>query len=211
VRRRRAVAALALAVGPFLGACADGRSEPEVQAAAPSDDRAPVTYVSLGTDETEARYLGFPHSLRQAWPQVIFRTTLPQRAVFVNLADDGATVAEALDRQLPAALELAPSLATVWLTATDADEGTAPAAYETDLATLITALRRGGRTRVLVATSTALDPAPALDAAVERVTRATGADLVDLRRLDLGGASRPDRRSHRRLADAFARVLGEVR
>jgi hypothetical protein len=209
-RRHGAAGAVVVVLATLVGACADGRDPADAPAATSDDGGSPVTFVTLGTDETEGRGLGFPESLREAWPQVVFRTTLPQRTVFVNLADGGTTVAEAVDRQLPAAQELEPTLATVWLTSTDADAGTAPDAYEADLEQLVRGLQQRGRTRVLVATSTAEDPAPSLDAAVVRVVQITGADLVDLRQLALRGDQGPDARSHDALAKAFGRALGEV-
>ncbi|MBA2625314.1 MAG: SGNH/GDSL hydrolase family protein [Acidimicrobiia bacterium] len=200
------VVAVVLALG--AGACSDGRGEAAAPPAPPEEEgRGEVTFVSLGTDETEANELGFPDSVRSSWNQLLFREALPRRAVHVNLGEQGSSVADALREQLPVALELDPTLAGVWLTATDSEKETSPGAYEEDLDQLVEALQQGGRTQVLLATSSGDAPAPALDAAVERVAQARGADLVDLR--DVDGPLDLD--GHAAVADAFAAALGEVR
>ncbi len=199
---------LGLAALLLLAACSDGRGEPERPVAAPSEEgRGAVTFVAVGTDETEARDLDFPESIRSSWSQRLFRDALPRRSVHVNLAEAESSVADAVDVQLPAALELESTLVAVWLTATDLAEGTSVEDYEEDLGLLVDELQQGGRAQVLLATSTAARPAPDLDAAVERVARSSGADLVDLRDFD----DDLDVEGHAQVAKVFASVLGEVR
>lgn len=144
---------------------------------------------------------------RDAWPEVLARTALPPGTELVNLGIPGATVATALEHELPEALRHEPALATVWLNVNDLVAGVPVAAYERQLARLVTELRRNGRTRVLVANTPPLDrlpvyvdcearpgclggnlPSPesvraavaSYNAAVARVVDAAGAELVDL-------------------------------
>jgi lysophospholipase L1-like esterase len=104
--------------------------------------------------------VGTQDPLREAWPQVFYRQAQPRETVFVNLAIPGATVAEALARQVPEAVELRPALATVWLNVNDLVAGVPPAEYEAQLAEVVGRLRRAGA-RVLVANTPELDGLPA--------------------------------------------------
>jgi hypothetical protein len=67
--------------------------------------------VAVGANETVG--LGADDPLRDAWPQILFRTVLPRGTVFVNLGSPGATVANALDREVADAIALSPTLVTV--------------------------------------------------------------------------------------------------
>ena len=125
----------------------------------PAPPGPPVVYVAVGASETAG--VGSDQPLREAWPQVLFRTALPPSTVFVNLGIPGATLATALREELPQAIELAPTLVTVWLNVNDLLAGVTPADFERDLGTLLRGLRRGGRTRVLVANVPPLDQLPA--------------------------------------------------
>jgi hypothetical protein len=125
------------------------------------------------------------------------------------LSSPGATVARALDEQVPAALELSPTLATVWLTRSDAQAGTSVSGYERDLELVVRRLQEAGA-QVLVATGPAPpDEAVSVEpyrAAVERVAEGTGAQSVDLSALDadLGVAG------HRQAADAFIAAVAAL-
>ncbi|CAN5150021.1 hypothetical protein BH20ACT24_BH20ACT24_03370 [soil metagenome] len=119
----------------------------------------PVLYVALGASETVG--IGTDDPVREAWPQLLYRSSMPRSAVFVNLGIPGATVADALERELPQALELRPDIVTVWLNVNDLIAGVPPATYEAGLQRLLTSLRRGGIARVLVANTPPLDRLPA--------------------------------------------------
>ena len=144
-------------VAALVAACStpgdDRRSAP------PAASGPQVVYVAVGASETTG--VGSDQPLREAWPQVLFRTALPPSTVFVNLGIPGATVATALRDELPQALELAPALVTVWLNVNDLLSGVSPADFERDLGVLVRGLRRGGGTRVLVANVPPLDRLPA--------------------------------------------------
>jgi lysophospholipase L1-like esterase len=166
----------------------------------------PVVYVAVGASETTGT--GSDRPAQEAWPHVLVRTALPTSATYVNLGIPGATVATALREELPRALELEPTLVTVWLNVNDLVCGVPPALFERDLSTLVRSLRRAGRTQVLVANVPPLDRLPAYlaygavepghgpearnavvaayNAATERVTDREGAVLVDLHAAGLG-------------------------
>lgn len=117
-------------------------------------------YVAVGASESVGYGASDPRN--DAWPVVFARAALPPGTAFVNLGIPGATVARALQDELPraSALEPAPTLATVWLNVNDLIALVPPAAYEADLARLVGSLRRGGATRVLVANTPPLDRLP---------------------------------------------------
>jgi lysophospholipase L1-like esterase len=209
VSRRAATAAAAGLAALVLVACSPGGDQAEAPAAR---DDPPETYVAIGSDDTLG--VGLDQPLVDEWPKVLFRDDLPRNTVFVNAAVREATVAEALDEQLPLAEEVEPTLVTVWLNLDDVTARTPVPTYERRLRDLVHALRRGGDTRVLVANTPAMaSVAPAAvaayNAAIARVARAEGADLVDLHGAGIGAPSRshPSPEGHERVAKAFAAVL----
>jgi acyl-CoA thioesterase I len=134
----------------------------------PTPTAAQLVYVAVGASESVG--VGATDPRRDAWTQVFFRTALPRSAVFVNMAVPGSTVAEALAAQVPEAVALSPQVVTVWLNVNDILHGVAPASYEADLTRLVTALRRGGATKVLVANTPPLDDLPAYRACLPGAT-----------------------------------------
>lgn len=151
------VAVLA-AVASLAAGCSNDTAESEPR---PTSTGPPQVYVAIGSDETVGT--GIERPLVEAWPRVLFRTALDRSTVFVNAATDGSTVADALEEQLPVALELEPTLATVWVNRWDVMRGIPVETYERQLTNLVRALRRGGRTEVLVAN---VPPLPAGGASV---------------------------------------------
>jgi acyl-CoA thioesterase-1 len=148
----------ALLIGVLLVATACSGSRP---AAAPkaSPSTPPLLYVAVGASESVG--VGASDPIRNAWTQVFYRSALPRSAVFVNMAVSGSTVADALANQVPQAVALAPNVVTVWLNVNDILHAVPAASYEGDLGKLVTALRRGGATKVLLANTPPLDDLPA--------------------------------------------------
>ncbi|HET9443959.1 MAG TPA: SGNH/GDSL hydrolase family protein [Acidimicrobiales bacterium] len=189
-RGRTAVVAVAVAAAGLAG-CSDGGPGD----AGDGTGTSPV-YVAVGASETVG--VGADDPSRQAWTVLFHEQALPEAAEFVNLGVSGSNTAEALAAQVPRAVELAPTLVTVWLNVNDIVDRVAPAQYERQLAETVRRLRRGGRTKVLVANTPEVDQLPVLarfggsvtalaDQAVDaynevtaRVVEREGAVLVDL-------------------------------
>lgn len=196
IRRRIWQAAVALVL---LAACDGGGSARPLYVAVGASDS-----VGVGADDPES----------EAWPVVFHRQALGDGVRFRNVATSGATVASALERQLPAAVEARPQVVTVWLAVNDLLARVPPAAYEERLGRLVGPLRETGAT-VLVGNVPALpwlgDVGPYNDA-VARVVAAEGAVLVDLHARSAAfdpsmlaaDLFHPSTAGHRALADAFA-------
>jgi len=167
VRRRLPFALVGLVL--LATACTASRTAATPK---PTPSTPPLVYVAVGASESVGVGATDPH--RNAWTQVFFRTALPRSAVFVNMAVPGSTVAEALAGQVPDAVALSPGVVTVWLNVNDILHGVTPTLYEADLTRLVTALRRGGATKVLVANTPPLDDLPAYRACLPGATATRG-------------------------------------
>src|SRR5438046_230776 len=103
-RRRTAfgsVAAGALGIG-----CVSGASKPGGDAVTPSPAlRPPLTYVALGA--SDAAGVGVEDPQRDGWVPVLSRQ-LPQPTRLINLGIPGVRLFEALEVELPPALEAKP-------------------------------------------------------------------------------------------------------
>lgn len=211
-------------------ACRD--DEPAAPVAERDDEGVgPIVYVAVGASETVGVGAGDP---TLAWPEVFRRRALPPDTVFTSLGVSGSTVAAALQQQAPRAVELRPTLVTVWLNVNDLTRFVPPETYESQLRDLVRRLRRDGGTTVLVANTPALDRLPAIarfgldpalvngaveayNRAIERVVRDEGAVLVDLHAASLvaraegkepgyisGDGFHPSAAGHEAAAEVFA-------
>ena len=115
--RARSVA-VAVALVWAAAACSSGSKVSDSAPPVTDATQSRVVYVALGGDETVNRQLDDP--FRDAWPQRVFTDALPRSAIYVNFARPEATVADAVSDQVPAALDLDPTVATVWLGSGDA-------------------------------------------------------------------------------------------
>jgi len=174
--------------------------------------RAPAPLAALSgarvvvVGASDAVGYGADDPVTDAWPAVLERTAL-EGATLVNLGIPGATVAVALDREVPEALAARPDVVAVWLSVNDFLARVPVTTYERQLGELVHALRRGGAARVLVGNTPPLDRLPiylacqtdpgclggalpgpevireavdAYNAAIGRVVAKEGAELVDL-------------------------------
>src|SRR5207244_884637 len=75
------------------------------------------TYVAVGASETTG--VGSQTPLREAWPRLLFRSSMPSNTVFVNMGVPGATVAQALRLEVGPTLDLKPAIVTDCLNVND--------------------------------------------------------------------------------------------
>jgi lysophospholipase L1-like esterase len=127
----------------------------------------PDVYVALGASETVGTGLNDQAlQLRDSWPQLFFNEALSRASTYYNFAVPGITTADALQSELPQALAVHPTVATVYFTVDDLAQGVSPADYEADLDRMVRALRQGGRTVVLVGNAPHISSLPAYRACV---------------------------------------------
>ena len=150
-----ALGSVVMALSLLASACGSTSSSTTVPRAVTA---TPYRYVAVGGTDATGASTGDP--LLDAWPQQLFRTSMPLSAVLVNAAVPQETVARALSDQVPTAVASSPTVVTVWLVSGDLLDGTLPSAYAADLLRLLTALRDRGRTTVLVANAPPLDQVP---------------------------------------------------
>ena len=123
----------------------------------------PDVFVALGTSETAGVGLDDALRLRFAWPQLFFNEALSRASTYYNFSIPGITTTIALQSELPQALAVHPTVATVFFTLDDLVAGVTPAAYEQNLDTMVHSLRRTGAT-VLMAGAPHIDGLPAYSA-----------------------------------------------
>ena len=150
------VAGLALLAGGCSSGTERSAGDDPSRTAAPK----PV-YAAIGASETAG--IGSDDPPTQAWPQVLHGEALPEFRI-VNLGISGATVEDALIRQLPEVQRVEPEVVTVWLNVNDLLRGVTPNEYERDLTKLLKELQNLNPEQVLVANAPPLDNLPALRA-----------------------------------------------
>jgi len=145
-----------------------------IRASAPAP--ASIVYAAIGASETFG--IGASDRYRQAWPQVFYNDVLPRSAVLYNFGIPGATTAQALHDEVPAAVAVHPTVVTVWLNVNDLIRGVSVTDYATQLRQLLHALRAGGHTRVLVANTPDLGQLPAFRACLPNAPAGGPACLI---------------------------------
>jgi hypothetical protein len=196
-RRVRSTITLLTGLALLMTACSTGSSVADSAPPPPPTNEPRTVFVALGADETVSRQLDEP--LRDAWTQQLLRSSLPRSAIYVNYARNGATARSAASEQLPEALALEPTIATVWLGSADATLGTSSTSFTQDLTTVVTDLQRAGA-RVLLITREGQDDRFA--ESVTAVADATSAALVSVPATDLALPS-----THEAIAAAIAEQL----
>ena len=192
--------------------------------ARPGETAAPL-YVAIGASDAVGTGARDPSA--EGWvPQL--HQKMPGGTRLANLGIGGIKMRQAVDQALPVAVDLKPTVVTVWLAVNDLTGGVALASYRADLDVLLDTLRRETRARVYVANIPDLSLLPTFSGHDPRALRsevlrwnaeiaasaeANGATLVDL----YGGWSElrerrdyisrdglhPSSRGHRRLAELF--------
>ncbi len=181
----------------------------------------PLTYVAIGASDTVGVGASAPE--QESWPAVLHRR-LPSGSRLVNLGVSGSLIRQALDQQLPVALDSDPDLVTVWLAVNDYAARVALSRYASELDTLLGSLRAHTRATILVGNVPDLSVLPVAarfdlrdvdrwNAAIAEISRRHDATLVDLRATWRAVADHPEYISsdgfhpsstgYRRLADVF--------
>ena len=152
-------------------------------------DARPLTYVAIGASDSVGVGATLPE--RESWVAVL-HARLPEGSRLVNLGVSGSLLRQALDQQLPVALDADPDLVTVWLAVNDLNARVPLDRYTADLDALLRALRERTDATILVgnvpdmstlpaAARMNLEPIPAWNARIEEVVARNGAQLVDMR------------------------------
>jgi acyl-CoA thioesterase I len=154
-----------------------------------SSTQRPIRYVAIGASDTVGVGAAAPE--HESWPAVLTRR-LPPGSQLVNLGISGSLLRQAIDQQLPVALEAAPDLVTAWLAVNDYGARVPLEPYLADLSTLLGELRAKTRAAVLVGNIPNLSALPVAgrfdsrfvdrwNAGIDEVARRHEAQLVDLR------------------------------
>jgi lysophospholipase L1-like esterase len=159
----RALAAAAAVITLLAGCGAGspppgGRSGPAAPTPTPRPSAASIVYAALGASETAG--VGTHDPTREAFPQQLYQRLGPA-AVMYSFGIPGERTDAALRDELPQALAVHPTLATVWFNVDDMIGGVAVADFESRLDQIVGGLRQGGVTKVLVANTPHLDRLPA--------------------------------------------------
>lgn len=124
----------------------------------------PEVYVALGTSETAGVGMDEALRLRYAWPQIFYNEALTRASTYYNFAIPGISTTQALESELPQALAVHPTVATVFFTLDDLVAGVTPSDYERNLDTMVHQLRQAGAGTVLIAAAPHIDGLPAYTA-----------------------------------------------
>jgi acyl-CoA thioesterase-1 len=138
-----------------LGACTG--SGPVVPGVGSPVTTEPIVYAAVGASETVG--VGTNEPLREAWPRVLWRTTLPG-AVYLNMGIGGSTTRDALIYQVPTTVAFQPDIVTVWLNVNDLLARVPVRVYARELDSVVDRLRSSGAS-VFVANTPKLDTLPA--------------------------------------------------
>lgn len=149
---------------------------------------APIRYVAIGASDSVGVGANAPE--RENWPAVLHQH-LPAGSQLVNLGVSGTLLGQALDQQLPVAVDADPDLVTVWLAVNDLGARVPLQRYAFELDTLIGELRSRTHATILVGNVPDLAALPVAsrfdlreverwNRAIAEIVRRHGATLVDL-------------------------------
>jgi hypothetical protein len=184
VSGRAAAVAVVATLSAVLAGCGSESPRADNAVPVPASAAERLVLAVLGGDETDDPPGG--GSVTREWDQLVF-AGLPTSSVLVDLADRRPTARTVARDQLPRAVGVHPTVATVWLGAADADAGTGDDAFESSVRQIVDGLTTAGTRHVLLLSRRADPPeradpgdsaryAPVLD----RVAAATGARVVPL-------------------------------
>jgi len=154
----------------------------------------PATPVLVGIAASDGVGIGATNPDRENWVAQL-GTHLPTGSRVINLGISGATATQALEQELPVAIDSAPSSVAVWLGVNDYQQRVSLATFSDSLSRLLTALRASTGARLFVGNMPDLrllsafrgtDPGPLLrdvqswNAEIARVAHENSAVLVDV-------------------------------
>lgn len=116
--------------------------------AATATPRPPHVFVAIGASETFGTGADVP--ARQNWPTDL-QPRLPAGTQVINLGIPGITAHEALQGELPEALDAMPDIVSVWLGTNDIKANVPLADYQQDLDTILTKLEAIPHIHIIVA------------------------------------------------------------
>lgn len=178
VRRR-----LLLTVSAFVLGGAACRAASQAAPAA-----QPLTYVAIGASDSVG--IGANSPTQESWPAVLHRK-LPEGSRLVNLGVSGSLIHQAVEQQLPVAIDADPDLVTVWLAVNDYGARVPLSRYAADLDLLLSTLKEKSRAAILVGNIPDLGVLPVAarfdlqgidrwNAAITELCRRHSATVVDL-------------------------------
>jgi acyl-CoA thioesterase-1 len=197
------------------------------RSAEPTPEPRRLSYVAIGASDSVGVGAGSPD--QDSWPAVLHRK-LPTGSRLVNLGVSGSLIQQALDQQLPVALDSDPDLVTVWLAVNDYGARVPLPRYASDLNLLLQSLRAQTRATILVGNVPDLSQLPVAarfdlrdigrwNTAIAELANRHGAILVDLRAAWNEVAQHPEYISsdgfhpsttgYQRLADLFYEAAAE--
>src|SRR5690348_6103284 len=140
--------AVVLLAGCGFGSSSSANSGNPSGAVAAPTQRAAYIYVAIGASETFGT--GADRPATQNWPSDL-SAHLPQGTQVVNLGIPGITAPQALQSELPEALDAKPNLVTVWLGTNDIANQVTLDDYQQSLDSILTQLAQNGHPHVAVA------------------------------------------------------------
>lgn len=176
------LSALALATGVACRAPWPATAEPP---------RA-LTYIAIGASDSVGVGADVPEA--EGWVPVL-HSRMPSGSQLINLGVSGSLLRQALDQQLPVALDSSPDLVTVWLAVNDLNARVPLERYSDDLDAMLRALRENTHATVFVGNIPDVTRLPVYqqvdralierevgrwNAAIEGIVSRYGAHLVDL-------------------------------
>ncbi len=124
----------------------------------PIQSARPLTLVVLGASDSVGIGARAPET--EGWVPVLYGR-LPPGSSLVNLGVSGALIDQALDQQLPVAVDADPDLVAIWLVANDFNAGVPLERYSASLDALISRLREQTRAAIFVGNLPDLSRTPA--------------------------------------------------
>ena len=120
---------------------------PRTDTPQPSAPTSVIRYVAVGASDTVG--VGAADPATGSWPARV-AALLPPGSAYVNIGVSGSVASQAKTQQLPSAVDLRPSVVSVWLAVNDMNAQVAPAAYRDALASIVDGLATRTDAKVFV-------------------------------------------------------------